>query len=191
MYAIIRGMMENTEGRSTIEKIDGALQITIPAKRHPVVLIFIMAWFGGWVFGEFTALNMLIDFFNKKTAGVSMFVVFWLIAWTVAGFFVLKYILWMICGREIIKVSTKSIILSKKTLCFKSEKEYAVSNVKNIRVVQNAEYVNVNYRRSSSDMLEKICFDYGMKTVKFGIGLDEAEANYIVEKITQKINPFN
>ncbi|MCR5612797.1 hypothetical protein, partial [Treponema sp.] len=96
--------MENTEGRSTIEKIDGALQITIPARRHIFILIFIMAWFGGWAFGEFTVLNLLIDFFNKKTAGVSMFVVFWLIAWTVAGFFVLKYILWMICGREIIKV---------------------------------------------------------------------------------------
>ncbi len=191
MYAIIRGMMENTEGRSTIEKIDGALQITIPAKRHPVVLIFIMAWFGGWAFGEFTALNMLIDFFNKKTAGVSMFVVFWLIAWTVAGFFVLKYILWMICGREIIKVSTKSIILSKKTLCFKSEKEYAVSNVKNFRIVPRIEGYTGRRYGGSADMLEKICFDYGMKTVKFGLGLDEAEANYIIEKISQKINPFN
>lgn len=184
-------MMENTEGRSTIEKVDGALQITIPARRHIFVLIFIMAWFGGWAVGEFFALRALFEIFSKKTAGASMFMVFWLIGWTVGGFFVFKYILWMLFGREIIKVSIKSIIISKKTLCFKSEKEYAVSNVKNFRIVQRIEGYTGRRYGGSADMLEKICFDYGMKTVKFGVGLDEAEANYLIEKITQKINPFN
>jgi len=31
----------------------------------------------------------------------------------------------------------------------------------------------------------KLRFDYGMKTIKFGIGLDEAEARYLIQEITK------
>ena len=31
----------------------------------------------------------------------------------------------------------------------------------------------------------KLRFDYGMKTIKFGIGIDEAEARYLIDEIVK------
>ena len=44
-------------GRATINDIYNGVEITIPAKRNPFIIIFLSFWLCGWLMGEIFALT--------------------------------------------------------------------------------------------------------------------------------------
>lgn len=85
----------------------------------------------------------------------------------------------LIKGFEVIKISGNSFILEKKIPFWTRSKRYNLENVKALRISNTTASI-WNMPGGS------LSFDYGAKTVRFGIGLDEAEARMILIDIQQK-----
>ncbi|MFL5739909.1 MAG: hypothetical protein ACJ75B_06805, partial [Flavisolibacter sp.] len=118
------------------------------------------------------------------------FVLFWLIGWTVGGFFALRTFLWILHGKEIITVGSNSLQIDKKGLLLFKPKEYDLREVKNIRVQEdNIGFNGIFGRRNDFSAFNSggtIRFDYGLQTVKFAGGMDEAEARFIIDKLKER-----
>ena len=120
------------KGRATIQDNFADLQIIIPAKRNWFVVIFIAAWLGGWLMGEVFALGEVTGLLQGNPA--SLFILFWLVAWTVGGFFVFRTLLWNLTGKEIITVGQGRLSLDKRGLLLFKPKVYDLNEVRNVRV---------------------------------------------------------
>jgi hypothetical protein len=105
--------------------------------------------------------------------------------------FALRMILLMLLAKEIVKIGHGIISIRNRALFFKSPKIYGLEEVKHIRIEQEASFgsgFGRSQRRGTAYSLDTgtIKFDYGLKTVKFGNDLDEAEARYIIERLKNK-----
>jgi hypothetical protein len=102
------------------------------------------------------------------------------------------YILfWQISGREIILVSNTGITTSRSILGFRLfPKEYSSEHIKELRISTSMSSNDIFGWSRASRFYGMggglIAFDYGAKTMNFGIGIDEAEAKQILIKIHQR-----
>jgi len=81
--------MESTSGRSLRDTSGGFLRIVIPAKRIRFVLLFLIAWLGGWLIGE-------VAFLTQLPGASAPILLFWLAGWTLGGALALTYVAWKI-----------------------------------------------------------------------------------------------
>lgn len=172
-------------GRAVITEHFDKIEITVPSKKKVFFILFMSFWLCGWFFAEKTVLKE----FSKD--GLSNFTVIWLIAWTVGGGFVI-YSLWvMLAGKEFIEAGQGVIAIKNRASLFKAGKVYDLNEIKNIRIEEPEDDEDFSFGRRRQLKLDltnvgTIRFDYGMKTIKFGNGIDEAEAKYILDLLKSK-----
>lgn len=179
------------QGRATIHDNITNLQIIIPAKRNWFIIIFIGAWLCMWLAGEVFALAMIGgSVLGHSPAG--FFIVFWVVAWTAGGFMAFRFFLWSVAGKEIVTIGQGTMMIEKKGALLAKPKTYDLKEVKNIRVQEDIpDYMGPfgGFPRSGFGKLYSggtIRFDYGLQTVKFAGGIDEAEAKYILGRVKEK-----
>ncbi len=182
-------MEQPYKGRAILQDHFSDFEITIPARRNWFLILFIGVWLGGWLFGEVTAITTVTGILSGHPANLFMFI--WLGAWTVGGFFALRTFLWNVMGKEKITIGQGTLSIDKKAALLFKPKTYDLDEVKNIRVQEN----NVSneglfrLRRKNYNVYDTngaIWFDYGLQTVKFAEGIDEAEARFIIEKLKKR-----
>jgi hypothetical protein len=175
------------EGRAKVNFDGISLLIKIPSKKNWFIIIFLAAWLGGWFMGETSAINELR---SGDNAGVNSFMLFWLFGWTVGGLLAITILLWSLFGQETIEIKSGVLSISKGILDLGLlKKNYDLNNIKNLEL--NIEPSGMesffDQKKKIGDFWGftggKIRFDYGMKTIKSGIGIDEAEARYLIDKI--------
>jgi hypothetical protein len=174
-------------GKAKIEKTFEGLNIIIPSKKNWFVLIFGTVWMGGWFGGFIFASGTL--FFSKTNdlGGTNWFLAFWLTAWTVGGFAIAFLLLWGYFGQEKFITNRNEVFFEKTVFNIGKKNRLDISEIKNFRT----EFVNSNMfvgnRWATWGLgIGKIKFDYGLKTYSFGLGVDDAEANYIVELLKEQ-----
>ena len=172
---------------SIIENFDG-IEIVVPATRNTFVIIFFAIWLCMWAVGEFSTLNTFITGSNPSR---DLFSIVWLCGWTLGGLIAFRALFWTIAGKEIIKVGQGALTIDKRGALFYKAKTYDLKEARNFRAWQ--EYVPRgpfgNTRSNNAFNLGSngtIRFDYGMQTIKFADGLDEAEANFILQKLRDR-----
>lgn len=172
-------------GNARINNCGSNLDIEIPAKKNAFLLLFMIAWLGGWFMGEVFAAKELL---SGTFSGESAFLLFWFVGWTIGGGFAILVITWMLFGKEVININNGFLIIEKRILLFNKKKEYELYHVNNIRAIEK-DNMGLFTKRSSMEFYGisggAIQFDYGMKTVSFGINIDFAEAKYLVTDILE------
>jgi len=149
------------------------------------------AWLGGWAMGEVRVISQLTgQSFNGTNSNqlpfpMMVFVLFWLIAWTIGGTAAIGIILYFIFGKEIITFTSEVVTIEKKVFSVGRTKRYAVYDIRYLRVLHQDNYgfKFFNFNRLSSGTL---AFDYGIKTIRFAYEVDEAEAQIILHRIKEK-----
>lgn len=169
-------------GKASIENATGTLRISIPSKKNWFVLLFGTAWLGGWYFGFSSAFSMFSLSDLGKQGIVNGFMLFWLTGWTVSGLFVIFALLWGYFGQEQFTSDGSDVYLNKTIFGLGIKKRMEAPEIKNIR----REAVNADWSGGNRWALwglgpGKITFDYGLRTLSFGLGVDDAEAGHIVE----------
>ena len=172
------------------ETKQGTLFVVKPEKKWSI-LLFLSFWLIGWAVGEvFAIATVLSDLFgntdeNSVVEFNKIFMFVWLGGWTVGGFLAIKTLLWQIAGKEIIIVNHDSISILTDSVIYKKRKSYAKNYIKDIRVIpgDSNPFNQVNFGNIN---IGKIAFDYGAKTIKFGIMEEESEAKNVVNSILNK-----
>jgi hypothetical protein len=175
-------------GRAKIFKNGNNIEFQIPTKKNWFMIIFLSFWSCGWLFGEVSVITIL--FMGDTPLFANVFLLFWLTAWTVGGFFAIRTLLWSAVGLEIIKVENGILEIGKQIFNFKNSKKYQISDVRylSINPISDNDIWGMGSQRNLFGLKGGVLkFDYGLKTLKFGGGIDEAEGRLIIDSM--KINP--
>jgi len=169
-------------GRAIIQETVRGLHIEIPPQRNWAVIIFLMAWIGGWAFGEIMVITQLINGLiseNSELFGMG-FMFFWLIGWTVGGFKAFRTLLFLISGKEFIQLNGTRLTVGKQGFLIGKSKTYDLRKIKDFSVCDMGNSNQINWTGQSNTAIQ---FDYGMKTIRFGDSLSKVEAKYIIDQI--------
>jgi hypothetical protein len=163
-----------------IERPDG-LELVVPAKRNVFIVIFLLAWLGGWTFGELSALGKLLS----GAEGAAGFLFFWLVGWTIGGGFAAFTVLWMLVGRERIILRPRILAIRREALGLGLTREYDLTHVRNLRVSVGG-YDPFGWAAGARFWGfggGPVAFDYGAKSVRLAAAVDEPEAAQIVREL--------
>ena len=172
-----------SKARATISTSHKGLEIVIPSKKNVFVILFLAVWLVGWAFGE--VMVPATFFSGDKPSGPMVFIAVWIIGWTIGGAFALYIWLWNVAGKERITVNNQGLIVQRELFGYGREKEYEMTHISNLRVSpQPFNPFNVSASLQFWGIGGGVlAFDYGSRTYRFGSGIDEAEANQIMERI--------
>ncbi len=172
-------------GNSKTEYTDDGYRIEIPSKKQLFVTAFLVFWLMGWLFGEVTVLTTLLS------GDIEPFLLVWILGWTVGGGFALFIVLWMLFGKEVITSNGEFLSISKEISGIKHKREYEIRSIKNLKVHVETQSLyrrrGLEYYGLSGGVLQ---FDYGMKTIKMGINLDEAEGRYLKDTVLRDLPSY-
>ncbi len=170
-------MVSLPQPRSSMSDTPNGLQIVIPGPRNLLISLFIAGWLVGWWFGEMHAIEQI------RSGQAALFIVGWLLAWTVGGAWVVTWLLWTIGGREVLILGTGRLSIRREVFGIGFSREYDLSQVRDLRIAPPRARA-----RGNGDMNQGgLCFDYGAKTIRFGSGVDEAEARQLIQAMQSRI----
>ena len=172
-------------GNAKIERKFNGITIVIPSKKNWFVLLFGTAWIGAWYSGFSFASSIV--FSGVENGAPLGFLSFWLLAWTIGGLAVITFLLWGYFGQEKFLADGKNVFFEKTVFGIGKKNKLDRGMIKNFRSesVKNS-WLGDGRLAALGLGPGKIKFDYGLKTYSFGLGVDDAEANYIVELLKEQ-----
>ncbi|HEU5248590.1 MAG TPA: hypothetical protein VFW15_01260, partial [Thermoanaerobaculia bacterium] len=117
------------------------------------------------------------------------FSLFFLGFWLVFVSFPLFALLWMLLGREVLRVGAETFALRREILGVGRSREFSARDVRNVRY----SVASFNPWDPNTALLfwglggGPIAFDYGSRTYRFGAGVDEAEARDLMAQIENRL----
>ncbi len=161
--------------------------IRIPSKRNIFFIGFLGVWLCGWLFGEVSAIAVLLGV-GKREPGSGVFMFVWLTGWTVGGMFAMYAWLWQVKGCEVITLSPSAFGIKREVFGYGRSQFYDLNEIRELRVAP----MTFNPADFRSGMAfwgiggGSLAFDYGFKTYRFGTGVEEAEARVILQTILSR-----
>ena len=174
--------------RSRIESIGGGIEIVMPSRRSVIATGFIGIWLAFWIFSIVGILpQMLIGLPHAKgTPPPLAFLILWTVFWLAGGAFAFAIFAWSVAGRERVTIAADTFAIRREAFGIGLTRRYALASVRALRVVDDAAWSTPfsGFGRSDPFGLRSgsLAFDYGAKTIRFGSGVDAAEAKYILSR---------
>ena len=169
--------------RIRIAKEIGGLSVTITARRHWGLILFLSFWLCGWVMGESFALKTLI---GGEAAGEGIgavsFLVIWLAIWTLGGLAAWYAWLWSLTGEETIVVGRHAMSIRRSVLGIGRATLLGMRTVRNLRAVASQP---TGFRRGRVDRIE---VETDGRTFSFGADLTESEADFVIDAIRSEVD---
>jgi hypothetical protein len=176
--------------RLRIERSPEVLTITIPVRRNWVVISFIGLVLLGWGLAEVHASILLIVMLSRALtapAGVAISAA-GLLIWSVGGYVILRWLLWELNGKEIIRVAPHHLTLEKANAVGVRPKYFDARLVYGLchHVLDEDDW---DTSRTPSKFLigatGALKFKYQKDTVRFADGVDAREAEEILRCIRE------
>jgi hypothetical protein len=188
--------------RSTVSQQDGVLRISIPAAKNTLAILFASFWLCAWtVAGISVAQHMLVKegstppFFTPKVgryhhvgpgsaaqppSSLDSSKGFWMCGWALGEILVAFWLGRMLGGRDIFQTTNETATIRREIFGLRlSSRQYSLQEMRNLRYQPDTSSHN-------SERPSGIAFDYGSRTVFFGDGADENEANQLIEMIVSR-----
>ena len=168
--------------RSTITRTRDGLIITIPAPANIFILLFLTAWLIAWAVAEVFIPWQIVN----GEIEVSGFILAFLAGWTLFGPLAIYAWLWMVRGKEYVRVTADIIGIRRSVWSRGVERQFLVADIFGIRVVDDDAW---HFWREEDPPRYSwregpIAFEYRGETVRFGKGLREKEAHELLDAIT-------
>lgn len=169
--------------RATFEDTPGELRISIPSARKPVFASILVVWL---VLAVMFARDLFAHVRTPADLAFALCVAAVLLFWGTGALITLLDSLW---GRDVVAVSPHGLTLRHEIRGIGRDRTYPFSDIGNLRVAPPLpDVVGVI---APLGMFRKgngwIAFDYSSATIRFGGGVDEAEARVIVERLNRAV----
>ncbi len=169
--------------RFTINQTERGEVIRIKAPRQIFVMLFLPFWLVMWTIGGVAAVYALITQFQ-------VFILFWLGAWAAGWIAAAGTLVWMFTGVETVGVVGSDLEVSHLALGFSRRWLYQGSQIKNLAIATQAVWPfqfrwQLPFFRTARN--GSIKFNYGPRTIFAAAGLDEGEAQLIIDRLARKL----
>ena len=171
--------------RYLIEQKGDGEQIRIKAQRHIFALLFLPVWLAGWTVGGIAAITQLLSHFQP-------FLLFWSVGWALGWMVVASTILWMAIGSETVRIVSGDLEVAQHMLGFSRRRLYEGRMIRHLAVAgQSAWPYGFSWQMPffGNGRNGAIRFDYGARTHRLAVGLDESEARQLVERLAKRLPP--
>jgi hypothetical protein len=108
----------------------------------------------------------------------------------IASGFVLYTWLRLMFGVEVTEFTPHSIAVGEKILTIDRGRSYDAQSISRLRTVNVPAPSIFDNSALWSGGVPSLGFDYGARTIRFGKGIDEAEAHGILERVVQKFPQY-
>jgi hypothetical protein len=162
----------------------GEIQISTP--KNIFMLLFMPIWLTGWTIGGGVAMWQVISGQGKET----WFLLVWLCGWLAGELFMLYAFLWSTFGKELITTEHGTINIKRSIFRYGLSKQYQTTKMSNLRASGFfATMMSWNYSMAYWGLTGgTVAFDYENKSVRFGINLNEDDANELVKTMKSRFN---
>jgi hypothetical protein len=175
-------------GQATVIDSGIGLEIQIPAPRNILVMLFLGLWLAGWTFGLVAAYTALMH--GIRDAG-AVFMLFWLALWIMGGSVALGAFFWMLAGRQIIRLGHDVLSIRWDVYGFGLTRDYDARAISHLRI-GSPPFAPLPFPRGAGALGwggGPLAFDYGSRTIRVGLGIDEAEARQLIPRIQRLLPP--
>jgi len=157
--------------------------IVIPSPANILGVLFLSFWLVAWAFFEaFVPWQILVG----KTA-LNGSIIGWLSLWTVFGVAAIYVWLWMVRGKEFVRVTPTMIGIRRSVWSHGVERQYQAAHISGLRlVIERRSWWSEDDSPSPGNQ-GPLVFDYGERTVRFGNGLRDEEAAEILGEILKAV----
>jgi hypothetical protein len=145
---------------------------------------------GIWVVGEVAALTSLLR--DDTPSPPAVFLVVWFIFWTAGGAYMLYAWAWHLGGQEIIELDDRTLTKKREVFGLGIPKRFNIAEITNLRILPQSLPMRETEERLTAKMAEFwglrggiMAFDHGAKTYRFGFGVDESEAQELMEVLAE------
>lgn len=160
----------------------------VPSKRNWLVVLFLLAWLGGWVFGELSASKELL---NPTDQSPVAFLSFWVVGWTIGGMLAVAALLWQLAGREVIDIDAANLTYRVQVFGIGRSRSFQAMEVKDLRSVAYESSLFQNQRILFPPIFGAgygpVAFDNGARTFRLAPSLDDAEAKMLVAELSSHL----
>jgi hypothetical protein len=181
-------LVEPESPRFTLENTPNGLQAIVPARKNVFVLLFMCVWLCGWVFGEVNAIRELLA---PSESTPNLFLMVWLAGWTLGGAFALGTLAWQLAGREVISIGNATLEHRVEAFGVGRTRTYRLSEVKDLRATEYSSNPFTNqaawFPPVTGSGMGPVAFDYGARTMRLALALEEAEAKLLVSKLASRL----
>jgi hypothetical protein len=172
-------------GRAIINDAGNYIQIVVPTRKTYLIIILAVLWLIPMGLGGIVGFAAAFIYGNAP-----FIIVLPMLIWVAVITFVGRVVWWMIAGKEIIEVDGKVLQIRQQGLLFSKPKMYDLAECRSFRTVDNtiANIFPFAVRTSlfNPGATGTVAFDYGMKTIKFAEGIDEAEGKHVLNALKEK-----
>ncbi len=166
------------DARIHLTRTDDNLTVRIKSVKHLYVVFFIATWLVVWAAGLYLILVVL------PTGKDLPFMLAWLFVWILSGIVIVFFSLWNFFGREVIEIRNNVLSITRKIPFWSRKRRYDVTRIKALRPDPGLErqlYTNQVPPPNIFSGWAKgaVKFNYGKKTIGFGMELDSTEAQQL------------
>jgi len=145
-----------------------------------------------WVAGGYKMITELITFVARD-APTSVISLVSLVIWLVLTLLFVTYnLLWEVMGKEIIHIDGDKLTIRREPFGAGRMEQYTLDGIRHLRFYPWDEWAtgasrNPYWRQFRSRTAgQSLAFEYGSRTYRFGIDLDEQEAKGLLKAITER-----
>lgn len=138
---------------------------------------------GGWAVGEVFVLRTLIT--GDDALSGKLFMLVWLGGWTIGGIAVGASWLWMLAGRTELETANGLLTVRNRALGLGFTRVYDAAQIKRLRLHTRGN--GMGWAKNEGPFAGMIAFDYGAKTLRLGAGLDEPEAQIVIDELREAL----
>lgn len=191
----------SSESQATVCEDDGSLRVVFPPPLRWPAYLGLPPWLGVLVVGLVTMARDLPAGLAKARAEeggafiiLDVFLLFFLSLWLTVGALGVYRLLFIAAGRETVHIDAERLTFRRETPLLTRAWTYQLSDVRDLRATRSV--VPFLFSRSGCNSRYAcdlfgltggvIAFDYSGRTIRVGGGIDEPEAQQLVDRILRR-----
>lgn len=144
---------------------------------YVIIPNFLLPWSFGWILGMLSLFSGRLYELNPTQSPIllTLFLIAWLICWTIGGGYILYSVTWMLFGQEVVEITENSFIVRQQVFGFSNEQIYNLSDLWNLQTIakEPATPLKNQYKPWNGQGEQTLAFDTAW--VQFALGLASAK----------------